>query len=238
MQKDDGGRDYKGRGVIIFAVFSFIVLGLIVLWNYRPENEKEFSAESFYTGQSAEDSDPKTLWAVIHGTAYYDTSSCLTKPPTTTVEYCHGAAWLSSGSRTEEKMQSVDGRVYADGDYIIAPVNLRFANSNVSSSEGSIDIEAYVLSGNKVRITWKNVKTWWCHIGKEDVTRHTEVYGKGGSYDECTLGTVVGQATKDTVVCIEYQNDVGEWETWTVEEFYTYDEYATPTPSPEPETAG
>lgn len=208
----------KNKCVLTIAVLSAFLLVILVILEYKPPRYKEFSSDNFYVGNYGEEVDPKDAYSKMTFSDVVGTGSCrteMTKSKDSRV--CGRCTWVGEGIdiKTVDDINSfaVNGDVsmiqpYTDGAYIVAPARLTFVNSNVSQeSADTIYISATI--NNKYLIRWDNVKSWWCHIGKDNPKKHTDVVGARGLYSICTQGYIIGQANSDTTVTLYKLNEDG-----------------------------
>jgi hypothetical protein len=90
---------------------------------------------------------------------------------------------------------------YMDGEKIISPAKLTFVNSNINQ-ENTETVYIAATINNRYLIRWDNVKSWWCHIGKSNPKKHSDVVGNKGIYSVCNAGYIIGEATSDTTVSL------------------------------------
>ncbi len=220
--------------IAISAVCIFVMIILVIL-DYKQPVYKEFGLDNFYVGYEGTEGDPKSAWEAINGTGVIGKNACDTvmKVPQAYEEspakVCGRYTWLKLGDAPDKSSlsnyYSGDNSVlkpYEQDDYIIAPARLVFRNSNVDqslvSAEDGIYIEAY--AGAEYVIRWSNVYCWYCHIGKENVNKHTDVLGYGGSNRSTTAGYVIGVANKDTTVSLYMYNSNGNLTAASWNDFY------------------
>lgn len=208
----------RNKPIFVIAILSVTVLLILIAITYKPPKYKEYSGDAFYVGQSGENVNPRELYERMSISSLIGTAGCrteMTKADKATV--CGRYTWIKNNeeikSASDLNVYIYNGdssmlRPYSNGDMIVAPAKLNFVNSNVNQeSEDSIYIAATIY--NKYLIRWDNVKTWWCHIGKDDPNKHSEIIGAKGSYALCTQGYIIGEATSDTIVSLYKFDDNG-----------------------------
>lgn len=195
----------KGR---IWGLFIIVFLGLylMVLFNTGRENDAVFTTDAFYQGISGSEINYKDLYNSLYVGLAPGSGECSTEMKSAEdyglSPYMAGRfTWLVAKpvSTSADMGTGTTIMPYEDGDYIIAPGNLKFVNSNiVQDSADFIHIEA-ILNDTYV-IRWDNVTSWWCHLGKEHKSKHSKVVGNGGIYSSCSQGFVIGEANAMTRV--------------------------------------
>lgn len=197
---------------IVLFVTIFISLGIFVIYNQPDSNSEVFSTDAFYTGTKSSDIDYKAIYDSLYVGLAPGSGQCRNEmiPVTeyvlddgTKAETCMAGRfqWIVNKtiSNSSEIGSGAQIMPYGDGDLIVSPGNLQFINSNIiQDNESTIYMEA--ILANKYVIRWDNIKSWWCHIGKDNTNKHSIVVGKGGIYSSCSAGYVIGQANADTVV--------------------------------------
>lgn len=204
---------HKRKILLGIAFVVFLGLYLMVQLNWSNANDTTFATDAFYTGNQGDPIDYKELYDALYVGLAPGSGECRTE-----MMHADNGAEMENGNTIETCMagryqwitpkavsSSADigtGTViapYNDGDVIISPGNLKFINSNiVQESVDSIYIEA--ILGNKYVIRWDDVECWWCHIGKENKSKHSKVVGNNGIYATCTSGYIIGQAKASTTV--------------------------------------
>lgn len=208
----------KNKVVLVLAVLSFAILIILVIMDYTPPVYKEFSSDNFYVGVYGDDVDPRSTYRKMTYSDVTGSSGCrneLTRSDSATV--CGRFMWIGESleikSAADIDSMAVNGdttriQPYVDGANIVAPARIAFVNSNINQ-ESRDSIYMAVSINNKYILRWDNIKTWWCHIGKENPNKHTQVIGAGGEAAVVSAGYIVGQANSDTVVSLYKINDDG-----------------------------
>ncbi len=207
----------RGKLALTGAIISFLVLIILGAFNYNyTKTDKQFGLKSFYTGTYGKDIDPKAQYNTIYKNTIATVNGCFTKMkqasnPMRTGEY----VWIVDGQVIEDKSYfeqvAVDGNLteikpYMEGQKIISPSDLIFLNANtIQDKLDSINIRVQI--GSRYIIEFENVKSWWCHIGKENPNKHTQVVGAGGIYVKCTAGYIIGEAKEDTIVKLYFLDE-------------------------------
>lgn len=206
----DNKLNSRSKLMIGAAVVSFMFLAILAIMNYTPVNDKVFGTDNFYIGNYGSKVDPKEQYDLMYKNVIASAVGCFTTmTPASSPMIAGNNVWLVDGATIESledlKGMSVDGDLSVikpyklDGQKIISPVELTFINSNVvQHNKDSISITAY--AGTSHIIEFNNIKSWWCHAGKQDPTKHTEVVGAGGINPKCVAGYVIGEATEETTV--------------------------------------
>lgn len=215
----------KKRALVAVTVLVFGLLIFLVLFDYNAPTTHVFNPNGFYVGNDTGEVDPRVIYTQIHQGLAPGSGSCWSNmrkadeprndsEQNVRLQMAGNYVWIAptnvSGYSDIETFESDEGgtlKPYNDGDIIISPSNLKFVNSNKrQNSADTVYIEA-VVGGYLIR--WENVACWWCHEGRENPTKHTDTYGKGGSFATCIAGYVVGIATADTTVKLFEINDDG-----------------------------
>lgn len=200
----------RGGFILAGAIISFLFLIILASFSYSyTAVEKQFGIKSFYTGAYGKDIDPKAQYNTIYKNTIVSANGCLNKMKQASNPMRIGSyVWIVDGQAIEDTsyFESVavnsnlaEIKPYKDGQKIISPSDLIFLNANtIQDKLDSINIRAQI--GSSYIIEFENVKSWWCHIGKDNPTKHTQVIGTGGIYSRCTAGYIIGEATNDTIV--------------------------------------
>ena len=234
MQSDEERRfNPRDSKVILLAVLSFAVLAVMVVLNYHPPDGKTFGLESYYVGNKEDVPDYVSLYNKMYATSYSQNVCQTQLKRAEDVTLINNISWIVGGQAiaSEDELRacfvSDDGsevKPYTDTNReIVSPGMIHFENSNISSIStrgDGICIKAKI--GTQYTIEWKGVKSWWCHMGKENPDKHTQVVGKGGGIDSCKEGFIIGEATKDTIVSLSKVSDGGEVEPCSFLELYRY----------------
>lgn len=201
--------------LISLAAASFIVLLLFAVLGYSVKNDKVFGLENYYSGIIGSEMNPREVYNTIYKNTIMTSSSCMTKMTRATHPMSVGGfTWIVDGqsiySKEDLEAISVNGDLTCIQPYkgsnskkIVAPADLTFINANtVQYTDNIITIQAYL--GQEYIIEFENIKSWWCHIGKENPTQHTEVIGYGGLQTKCTSEYIIGEAKDDTIIRLYY----------------------------------
>lgn len=189
-------------------------------------------AGNYYIGEYIRQSDSKSIYAALEGYGTVGSTSCIVMPktldPTLTISPLNQSLpWIaSSEATTQEEANDLADKTgyiqpYDDGDYIIAPGELTFTNSNVSSN--ATDICIYATIGNNYRISFTHIKEWWCHMDcTEEDYDHSTIVGAGSTNgtDTVLAGTIIGKATSATQVLIEKTEDGRNWVQTSFADYY------------------
>lgn len=222
----------KDRVYLIVALVCFVFLVVMTAYNREGEQpDMNNFAGNYYKGEYINARDSKAIYSALEGYAQVDETSCIIMPKTldnTLKIYPCGQTlpWIASSAATTKKdaeaLAKVAGYIqpYKDGDYIIAPGELVFTNSNVSSNATDRCITATI--GKNYRISFLHIKEWWCHMESTVEYTHTEVVGAGSSNGTSSVlaGTIIGKAKAETQVCIEYSADGQNWAIVSFESYY------------------
>lgn len=218
--KDDNEKELTVRNkvVLVLAVLSFAILAVLIIMDYTPPIYKEFSSDNFYVGIYGDDVDPRSTYRKMTYSDVTGSNGCrteLTRSESATV--CGRFIWIGEGleikSAADINSMAVNGdttriQPYPDDANIVAPARVAFVNSNINQ-ESRDSIYMAVNINNKYILRWDNIKTWWCHIGKENPNKHTQVVGAGGEAAVVSAGYIIGQANSNTVVSLYKINDDG-----------------------------
>lgn len=209
----------KNPALIGAAVVAFFVLGCFAAAEYAPEGSKIFGFENYYEGVVGEGADPKEVYSAIYKNTAVMSSKCKTvmmeaEHPTRVGVYTWIADGITVSGIEDLEALAIDPedlsalKPFTGAQNIVAPAELKFVNANtVQYAADTISIHANI--GTEYRIVFDNVASWWCHMGKADPTKHTDVIGSGGIFSRCAAGYVIGQANSDTVVSLYKVEDGG-----------------------------
>lgn len=197
--------------LVSLAIVSFIALVLFGASQYYPQDSKVYGVNNYYKPtKSTSNVDQRELYNQIHKNVVASAMMCnKTIQSCTSTNMINGYYWIVDGSLPPSNVSELTSmlvdsqsnvlRPYSEGDSIVAPGQLTFRNANTTEyDDGKIRIEVYI--GQDYVIRWDDVAAWWCHIGKEDPTKHTEQIGLGGLYSTCAGGYVIGKAKETTEV--------------------------------------
>ena len=217
---------------LILSVVCFLGLFMLSIYNYEGDRPiaKDF-VNNYYEGYEVEAMDNRSLYGALKAYNSTETSSCIVNPKTLAEDkkvmpYKQALPWIqSSDAISVEKAESFAERSegvkpFKDGDYIIAPGDLTFINSNTSSNKHNKCIQAQI--GNNYRVEFSYVKEWWCHMeSKEESYRHTDVVGRGSNNntERVIVGTIIGKATAGTTATIYKKSGTG-WEKCSWKSYY------------------
>lgn len=204
-------KDLKNSIFIGLGVLSLIVLIIFSAFEYSLGNNKVFGLENYYSGRIGSEANPKEIYNTIYKNTIMTSSSCITKMTKATRPMSvSGFTWIVDGqsiySKEDLEAITVNGNLTCLQPYkgntskkIVAPADLTFINANTMQySEDKITIRAYL--GEDYIIEFEDIAAWWCHIGKENPTQHTEVIGCGGLQARCTSEYIIGEAKDNTTV--------------------------------------
>lgn len=210
---------FKSSIVVTCASLVFIVLVVLVMYNYEAPSDSQFSPENFYAGNNGAEVDPKENYEQMVVGLVSGSLSCRSEMSKATDEELVQAGnytWLApnKNSINPDGISSYDDirklslgadesvlMPYAEGDHIIAPGKMTFINSNVVQESADYTyIMAYI--GTKYVLRWDDVDCWWCHEGKDNKNKHTRVVGARGIYASCIGGYIVGVAKDSTTVTL------------------------------------
>lgn len=223
-----GGSD---RFYLICAVVCFIGLAILGVFN-AAEVDPDFYIyiANYYEGEKIDSLDPKTMYKALNAYQSTSTTSCIIQPKliqsTKALHpYGQGMPWVvSADDMTVEEAEGYCTKgagftPYKDGQYIIAPGQVAFTNSNVSSNKDDITIEGTI--GEDFKIRFEHVKEWWCHMDCSIEYSHTDVVGAGATNgtSKVNAGAIIGKATSGTAVML-YKKDGINWTPVSFEEFY------------------
>ena len=203
----------KRKILFIIAIIVFTGLALLNLFDYNNSNEHIFGTDNFYKGHSGEDIDPRNFYRAVNVGVTPGHNECRNSMElasdrgikTTPAGWITWIGESSPSSIADVYAYGVEGskcvlKPYKQDEFIIAPGHLKFLNSNIKQTDpDSIMIEAKY--GEYV-IRWENVKTWWCHIDKDNPKKHTKIVGSKGVYASCRTGYIIGQANAETKVSL------------------------------------
>lgn len=195
--------DSKSPSLILLLVLITLFLVILGVLNYSPPKNAVFDVDGFYSGTLGETFNPKELYDSIYTNVLAAENACHREMlRAKNVQLTgNGITWIVDGQMPEAgSLCTPVIKPYTElENKIVSPADMTFVNSNVLVNEGGLPyIEAKIGSGYIIR--WEPVDVWWCHIGKRQAERHTEVYGASGSYASCVAGWVIGQATPETEV--------------------------------------
>lgn len=226
-------KHFKGgdRCYLVVAILCFLLLVVMTVYNREGEPpDMNAFAGNYYIGEYIRQSDSKAVYNALAGYNNYGTTSCIIMPktldPTLTIYPCSQTLpWIASSEATTKAKAEEFAKAayyiqpYKEGDYIIAPGELTFTNSNVSSN--ATDRCIYATIGKNYRISFTHIKEWWCHMNCEVDYEHSEVVGAGSTNGTSTVlaGTIIGKAKAETTVWLEYSED---GENWTIVSFESY----------------
>ena len=208
-------------------VLVFIACCLLCLLYYTKHvnNEpKTYAQGNFYESNNSLDVNSQALYEQMVGNSVLEENACSkTMTSASNPLRCNKFTWIVDGqTKTREELVKADDQdyylLYEDGDYIVAPVQLTFINSNIKTYiDGEISIRAY--AGTKYIIHWDDVDAWWCHMDKTK-NQHTTKIGAGGKFPVCVEGMIIGKAKSTTRVTIYKVNDAGVAEVCDLAEFF------------------
>lgn len=194
--------------LVSLAIVSFIALVLFGASQYYPQDSKVYGVSNYYKPvKSTSNVDQHELYNQIHKNVISSAMACQrTIQSCTSTNMINGYCWIGDKSVLPENKDALNNMLvsgalkpYSEGENIISPGQLTFRNANTTEyDDGKIRIEAYI--GQDYVIRWEDVESWWCHIGKEDPTKHTEQVGLGGLYPTCAGGYIIGRAKAETIV--------------------------------------
>lgn len=210
---------------IMLIVAGCLLLFLISVSSYSNARDVPFATDAFYQGTQLGNIDYKSLYDSWYVGLAPGSGSCKTEMEKAVsdmpmengnvIELCMtpNAQWIAPHVVSSNGEIGADQHTimpYEDEDVIISPGTLVFLNQNISLNENS---EPYIeaILNNSYKIRWDNISCWWCHVGKENKTKHTRCIGKGGSYSQCTQGYIIGEAKADTAVSFFKLDANGDW---------------------------
>ena len=219
------------RAYLIVALVCFIFLGILAVFNYEDQNEVVGSfVDSYYRGYKITSMDSKSLYGALNAYGSTSASACIINPKTAASDKLvlpcdQTMPWVqTTDATTTDKATAaakvVDCMPFSDGDYIVAPGDLMFLNSNVSCNKTDISIQATI--GTKYKIVFSHVQEWWCHMDSTANTySHSDVvgYGSSNNTDRVIVGTIIGKANSSTIVEMYYDNG-SDWVKCTLEDYY------------------
>lgn len=192
------------------ATLSFLFLALLSALNMSVSTDKVFGVNNFYQGSKGSPIDPKAQYNEMYNNIQFNANKCSTQMKLSSNAKPVGSYyWFVEGQsvKDESELRAIaeDDEMTklkpfsSDGQLIVAPGDIEFVNANTEqNSKDSIDISFNI--GTKHVMEFRNVKSWWCHIGKEDPTMHTDRVGAGGIGASCAGGYIIGEAKADTTV--------------------------------------
>lgn len=189
---------------------------IVAMLNYNEQPDKSFSLENFYQGNVGERDDPKKIYDSMNSGKVDTIASCNRTPTSMKVdelmELPNSRYWIKSGVESFTELPediyvtSEDGekkkyiKPFSDGDKIIAPERVTFLNSNKTSGYSETYMMEFQGSDNFI-VVLEDIKSWWCHIGKEEQRVHTETIGYGGAVGAImSSGYILGEAKANTIV--------------------------------------
>ena len=220
------------RVYLIAAFICFILLAILAAFNYEGQKDPtDTFVNSYYEGYKIDSMDSKSLYSALNAYNNMGETACIVNPRTVDsdkiITVCDQTLpWIQmSGDTTKAKAEEfakIEGGClpFSDGDYIIAPGDLTFINSNVSSNINNKSIQAYI--GTKYKIEFSHIAEWWCHMdAKVEDYRHSDVVGHGSNNntDRVIVGTIIGKATSSTVASI-WVKQGDEWVPCSWEDYY------------------
>lgn len=232
--RDNGDEFNKWRKLLPWSIVCAVVLLLIWVLGFPENNDTDFSPNSFYVGDATGVVDPKVLYDNYYKSVLSELScrSAMFNGDNP-IRLSTNMFWIIDDDKRLTDDSSADNAVsllgdknaegfytpYEAGDYIIAPTNITYLNSNIKSDmPGRTDI--VVMCGRQYKLVFEDVECWWCHIGISDSSQHTTIYGKGGKYSTANAGRVLGQAKSSTRVKMYKQNG-DSWDEFDFADYLT-----------------
>ena len=204
MQRRNGG--FRSRPIIILAILSAIVMVVMIVKDYSPPSSSVFSVHGYYKTPYVSEKSAKELYNEMNPPLGYGDAACQTvMTKGEDLSSLGRYTWIVDGQEIDslgsvKRGANSDVLVpYEDGDYIISPADTNtFINSNLGPFY--CDGISIAIKTGKYIVRWDDVESWWCHINRENPTKHTERIGSSGICSQCYKGYIIGQAKSTTTV--------------------------------------
>lgn len=194
MKQDNG----SNTTFLILAIIILLGMAFYALYTKADTEHKIFAQESLYVGDRGTVEYAEDAYRNMTGGNLSITQKCRnsTFKCSNSTGIRNSKFWIISG----EDFPVDYSLGFTEGDYIVAPRNCQLLNSNTDvNKDGTIDI--IIRVDGDTTIQFKNVESWWCHIGRNG-SEHTEVYGASGTFSSINAGYVLGVAKLKTTVSI------------------------------------
>ena len=219
----------RSRVTLVITVFCFAFLGLISLWTMEEKQYKTFNANTYYVGVMGKTVDPKAQYNLMYNNLYTSEVQCTTELSVTTTASKGNKYWLTELFEfpTQSELQGMnvvqddtyfEYRLFSEDSKIISPAQCTFLNSNVDLVNGAPGI--VMLSGGMYKIEILNIKSWFCHMNKENKDKHSMIIGKNGEVPSVSAGNIIGVAKGDTTVRFYKRQEDNTFKNISIEEYY------------------
>ena len=221
--EEKSGYRKRSTAMVAGATVSFVFLALLSALNMNVESDSVFGLDNFYQGSKGSPVDPKAQYNAMYNNIMFNADACsLVIQMSDNAKKAASYYWIVEGQTVntlselqaiaEDKDTLTKIKPFSnDGQKIIAPGDIEFENANVrQESSDRIDIEIKI--GSKYVMEFRDVKSWWCHIGKKDQTKHSDRVGLGGVVPVCAGGYIIGEAKADTTVYLYKIDSNGDFQ--------------------------
>lgn len=219
----------RNKLLIVISAISCIIFMFLVIYNSDEQSDKQFFVGAYYVGDRGVTSNPKDMYNKMYS-SYDNIVQCSDEPKSSgKVKRIGNKLWLFETDNDIDASYiesyattDVDGNtVYRFTDYsdtnIVAPASVTFLSSNVEMVGGSSIMS--IQLGTDYRFDLTNV-VWWCHLDRDNPSKHTEVIGKDGKFSSLSAGTVIGRVTEDTVLIVYKLSEDGTLLNCSLSEYY------------------